>query len=356
MLFELLQTALHQRTANPALFENCSEKEWEACRKLAVLHGVMALAWDGVLTLPNTLMPPKNIKILWGIAVEKYEKRYRYYCEAAQSLSDLFASHGIATLILKGVGLSACYPIPSHREGGDIDIYTYSADTSRMSHEEANALANQLIRDQGIEVNYENKKHSKFYYRNIPIENHSTFLEVGLFQLAEKMEPILHRQMKVSTVQLLDGQYTLQVPSPEFNLIFVAFHALQHCANELSLHHLCDWACLIDQHGLDSLLTVGQPDFIESVKALTGCTNQLLGTKVDIPVNTLTDTLLYEIFRSEFHDVNFPTGKFNILWYKTRKLVHFMHLKKQVLHEPYIRTLSESFANHLLHPKIFFEK
>ncbi|MCS3155123.1 nucleotidyltransferase family protein [Phocaeicola dorei] len=42
---------------------------------------------------------------------------------------------------MKGVGLSTYYPIPSHREGGDIDIFTYSADHSRKSDAEANLLA-----------------------------------------------------------------------------------------------------------------------------------------------------------------------------------------------------------------------
>lgn len=97
----------------------------------------MALAWDGIQTLPACLQPPKALKLNWAMAVENYEKRYRRYCHTIAELSAFYKIHGITTVQLKGVGLSTYYPIPSHREGGDIDIFTYSADHSRKSDAEA---------------------------------------------------------------------------------------------------------------------------------------------------------------------------------------------------------------------------
>ena len=71
---------------------------------------------------------------------------------------------------LKGVGFANNYPIPSHREGGDIDIFTYSADSSGLSDREANSLADKLMRGRGIEVDFSHsQKHSMFYYKGIPI-------------------------------------------------------------------------------------------------------------------------------------------------------------------------------------------
>lgn len=55
---------------------------------------------------------------------------------------------------IKGVGFANNYPIPSHREGGDIDIFTYSADSSGLSDREANSLADKLMRGRGIEVDF----------------------------------------------------------------------------------------------------------------------------------------------------------------------------------------------------------
>lgn len=56
------------------------------------------------------------------------------------------------------MGLSTYYPIPSHREGGDIDIFTYSADHSRKSDAEANRLADRLMEEKGIEVDFEHSE------------------------------------------------------------------------------------------------------------------------------------------------------------------------------------------------------
>lgn len=90
---------------------------------------------------------------------------------------------------MKGVGLSTYYPIPSHREGGDIDIFTYSADHSRKSDAEANRLADRLMEEKGIEVDLEHsEKHSMFYYKGIPIENHKTFINSETYHIAVKMD------------------------------------------------------------------------------------------------------------------------------------------------------------------------
>lgn len=90
------------------------------------------------------------------------------------------------------MGLSTYYPIPSHREGGDIDIFTYSADHSRKSDAEANRLADRLMEEKGIEVDFEHsEKHSMFYYKGIPIENHKTFINSETYRIAVKMDKLL---------------------------------------------------------------------------------------------------------------------------------------------------------------------
>ena len=107
------------------------------------------LPGDGLITLPTELQPPKSLKINWWLAVERCEKRYRYYCRVISDLSTFYATHGITAVQLKGVGFANNYPIPSHREGGDIDIFTYSADSSGLSDREANSLADKLMRGRG---------------------------------------------------------------------------------------------------------------------------------------------------------------------------------------------------------------
>ena len=106
MLFALLRSALNTIPVNSALFADVSLLSWQNCYKLAVEQGVMALAWDGIQTLPTCLQPPKALKLNWAMAVENYEKRYRRYCHTIAELSAFYKTHGITTVQLKGVGLS----------------------------------------------------------------------------------------------------------------------------------------------------------------------------------------------------------------------------------------------------------
>ena len=72
MLFALLRSALNStKPVSEILFTDISPALWQACYKLACTQGVMALAWDGIQTLPACLQPPKALKLNWAMAVEK---------------------------------------------------------------------------------------------------------------------------------------------------------------------------------------------------------------------------------------------------------------------------------------------
>ena len=107
MLFALLRSALNStKPVSEILFTDISPALWQACYRLACTQGVMALAWDGIQTLPACLQPPKALKLNWAMAVENYEKRYLRYCHTIAELSAFYKTHGITTVQLKGVGLS----------------------------------------------------------------------------------------------------------------------------------------------------------------------------------------------------------------------------------------------------------
>mgnify|MGYP001456989311 CR=1 FL=1 len=179
MLFALLKAALNESPAEAELFEEASDEEWLACYQLAVKQGVMALAWDGLCTLPPDLHPERPLRLTWGLGVSAQEERYHRYARTASELTEFYAKSGIRTVLLKGVGFAACYPIPAHREGGDIDIFTYSDGTWSWSDAQANNFADLLMEAQGIKVDRKHSvKHSMFPYQDIPVENHKRFVNV----------------------------------------------------------------------------------------------------------------------------------------------------------------------------------
>ena len=334
MLLALLRASLHELEPEQNFFQGVSPDDWKKCYKLSARHGVMALAWDSVMKLPKDLQPPRPVKLPWASAVEAYGQKYNRYCTMVDEVSRFYAAHGIRTVQLKGVGFSTLYPVPSHREGGDIDIYTYSADPSRMSDKEANDLANELMKEQGIKVDVEHsEKHSNFYYKGIPFENHRTLLDVEWYAVAPRIERILHSIMRPEPVKLAVGE--VLVPSAAFNSLFIAFHALQHLGGGLALHHLCDWAIILRRYGLQIPEAIKDKKLLTGIAALTRLCNQYLGTSQSVEGGEeLAEVMMGEILQPKFAKELPTRNRIGILVYKYRRMRHVYQLQNQVLYEP----------------------
>ncbi len=303
MLFALLRAAIHQREVELDCFRNATEKDWRECYSIAVRQGVAALAWTGIESLPAELAPPLNVKLSWAIFENEQKEKYRKHCLAAAEMSKLLAEHGIATVVLKGVGLSRLYPVPEHREGSDIDIYTYSADRSKMTDEQANRLADRIMLKQGaIEGDPQSRKHSNYCFNGLSIENHSMFLHVAECKTTLIADQWLKEHFESETVQILDGECNIQVPSIEFDSVFIPMHAAHHYGQGLSLKHLCDWAILLKHSGMK--LPVGMDDkyFKRSINVLTHLCNQYLGLTIPIAEDKkLAEEIIQEILHPPYY-------------------------------------------------------
>lgn len=164
-----LLLALLRPTITPSILQpnilNLSEEDWTRLFTLAAQHGVTALLFDTILRLPEQQQPSRALKIRWALSSEAIEKRHAQQTRAAHELTTLFASHGVRTILLKGLGLSIYYPRPEHRECGDIDLWLDDCDKG-----------NRLIEELGIKINYDSEKHAVFHYKGVMVENHSHLL------------------------------------------------------------------------------------------------------------------------------------------------------------------------------------
>lgn len=254
------------------------------------------------------------------------------------------------------MGLSTYYPIPSHREGGDIDIFTYSADHSRKSDAEANRLADRLMEEKGIEVDLEHsEKHSMFYYKGIPIENHKTFINSETYHIAVKMDKLLQELLQPVSAEL-DGKYPIFIPSSTFNTVFLAFHAAQHYARGLALHHLCDWACLLNRYGLHIPEEVTDIRFRNMMLAMTHLCNDYLGTSVPVYGGEgLAEEILREIIRPPYTKFVPAKNKWSILVYKTKRMLHTHRACNSVLRISLCKWVGNSILLHLRSPYTIFQ-
>lgn len=333
MLLALLRASLHQRETETVYFQQATEEDWLKCYRLAVHQGVSSLAWGGIERLPKNYNPPLNIKLSWALNENKQLEKYRKHCLAADEITQFFAQHNIATVILKGVGLSRFYPVPAHREDGDIDIYTYSADKTLMTDEEANRLADELILKQGAIMSKAlSKKHSKFCLNGITFENHRMFLHEAECQTIVKAEQWLQKHRDTQFVELLDGECQIEVPSVTFDSVFIALHAAQHYGMGLSLRHLCDWALLLQQKGMNMPSELDDKYFKLTFTTLTQLCNQYLGFAIPIKGESqLANKMMQEILYPPYYGKKPTKGFIKKQWFQLQNRIHIFKLKHHLL-------------------------
>lgn len=230
-----LLLALLRPTITPSILQpnilNLSEEDWTRLFTLAAQHGVTALLFDTILRLPEQQQPSRALKIRWALSSEAIEKRHAQQTRAAHELTTLFASHGVRTILLKGLGLSIYYPRPEHRECGDIDLWLDNCDKG-----------NRLIEELGIKINYDSEKHAVFHYKGVMVENHSHLLMPSHRRTERAIDDFLVGEAENSRLAPA-GYYT---PSPMFNALYLLRHMARHFGTEgINLRHLLDWGLFL---------------------------------------------------------------------------------------------------------------
>ena len=331
MLLALLRAALFHHETEVKFFQYATTNDWKQCYLLAIKQGVVALAWRGILQLPANYYPPLELKISWGLTEKKQCQKFRKHCQAVHELTQLCTRHGIATVVLKGIGLSRLYPVAAYRKLGDIDIYTYSVDKSRMTNEEANRMVDKLMTAKGISVSrFSQGKDSHFLYHRIPVENHWAFFDTRRFPVAKEVELWLEKHMISEPVDSIEGIDRIYVPSIDFDTVYLSYHAAIHAGMGLSLHHLCDWVVLLQQRGELPAEMMGKSFFYPAI-VLTSLCNKYLGTDVTVGGVKYTDEIMRKILRPPYQ-VKIPyTNPILSCVYKARRTLHNLVMMRKIL-------------------------
>ncbi len=233
-LFALLRLALWRRDEDTGIFEGITGAEWSEIYAVARMQGVLAIAFDGAMMLPERMQPDLDNKIQWGYNVGYIEKIYARQIDTASKVVELFADAGIGTMIMKGISVARYYPVPSHRQFGDIDVYLMGD----------YAKGNEIIAAKGIPIKKEYFVHSEFRINGVNIENHEIFVNADVNKTGAYVQRELSRLVAdVRPLPTIKGAY---VPSPEFDALFLTRHATWHYAREgIRLRDLCDWALFL---------------------------------------------------------------------------------------------------------------
>lgn len=316
----LLRAALLGRMDDPESFAGCDAALWRGVYDLASGQGVLALVWDAVRMLPESLRPPRELCLQWAVNVERIEKRCRRQEAAVARLAAFYRDHGMPMMVLKGYGLSRLYPVPEHRPCGDIDIWLFG-----RQPEADRLVAGEL----GIPVDTHKEHHTTFRFGDIPVENHYDFVNTQTHASNAGIERLLKGYAEKPGVAISVNGVPVYLPSVAFNALFLVRHAGVHfAAARIGLRHIADWYVFVARCHAEIdwpalYAAARQARMTEFLNCLNALCIDFLGLDAGLFPRFAHDAeleyrVLNEILTPEFSQ-NPPSGLPGIVWFKTRR-------------------------------------
>ena len=234
----LLQQGLWGRKAD-ATMPPLTPQEWEKIYQFSRKQAVQGIVYDGVNMLDSALQPPMALMIRWTVEIDSIERANKKQADVICKLYNLFTQeNSLPFILLKGQANGACYPTPTHRVCGDIDLYFY--DKSEMAH--------RIVESRGIYVEREHYRqgsnNANYTFEGVPIDHRIRFMTLH--------NPFTRKRLKMMQgTRLLDGQQgalqikDISVPtlSPGTNHVMQIAHILKHLLTEgVGLRQCCDLA------------------------------------------------------------------------------------------------------------------
>lgn len=183
-----------------------------------------------------------KIKILSATCVS--ENVFLLHSRVLGILSKVFDKAKISYIVMKGMSCGKYYPVPNHRQCGDIDIYPGDA------FEESN----KALEKAGIHVEPHYYRHTASVIQGVTIENHRILCDLrGPKKQTHSFESLLKTlaQDSVKNGELYGKDYPqAHFPSADFNAHFLPWHVSAHFEFErVTLRHLLDWALFLYHDG-----------------------------------------------------------------------------------------------------------
>jgi len=249
--FQLVRLALGHEKADSFI----EPSDWEELIALCKRQGLSALCTDGLQKLysDNTgfhcgLDAQKKLRMEWFSDTVNCETEYVKHSRVIAKLAEFYSAHGLEMMVLKGYGLSLNYPVPQHRESGDIDIFLLGDPVDGVpAWKQGDQAAEKEL---GIKVDNSHHHHSVFRYKGRSIENHFDFINVYGHKSSAEIEKILKEEALAARNHIeIDGRSVL-LPPDNLNAIFLAKHCALHFASEeLKMRQVIDWATFVEKRG-----------------------------------------------------------------------------------------------------------
>lgn len=232
---------------------------WMEVIDIATKQGVLGLCFDAIEILPAEKRPDLDSLMEWLGQVSYMEDVYDEYKKSIEHLAELYRDINVKMMVLKGYGLSLCWPKPIHRPIGDLDTYNFGL----------HAYADKMIQKKcGVKIDNNHHKHSVFSFESITVENHYSFLNIHGHRSTAEIERILMDDVKQNYVAD-KGISNVYFPSVNFNSLYLLRHCGEHFASvDMNLRQVLDWAFFVRSNKVDWEWLLGKLDRVGMKKYL----------------------------------------------------------------------------------------
>lgn len=250
--FELLQLSIGRREA---LSGTPNLEDWKLMFRKAHEQALIGVFTDAVCSIPEEMRPSRKplIKLRYesSIIADANRRLFAKCCDMTQML----ASDGFSSCVLKGQGIALLYPNPLLRQSGDIDvwakplntpesvsiedyIYNYAQGKGKITDAVYHHVSIMIAKD-NLEIHFRpsymfspvrNRRLQEWFKAQWPMmQQHSVTVDSSLFE-GERAE----------------GTRSFHCPTPEFNIIYILLHIYRHLFHEgIGLRQLLDYYYVI---------------------------------------------------------------------------------------------------------------
>ncbi len=319
-----------------------SSKQWHDLFHIALSHTVEGLVYQGLITLPDHLLPPRSLIVSWTVRVEQIEQRNDWMDEQVSTQTHFFANHGLHPFLLKGQGVARYYDKPRVRLPGDIDWF--------FNNKQDYNLARKLLSDQGVSIKSVPGFSTYAIWNNTEVELHRRMIDIhNPFKL--KYTKSLYKSEALISQSVRHHGVCWNLPSALLMHVSVTVHILKHLlAYGIGLRQLCDAArvCYSLKEELDSSklsFVYQQFGMLKFVNVLHGLLVEYLGLPEDrVPIpyskHSFAETMMQDVWEAgNFGFSADATGTSD----GSRKVVDLRIWKNMVKYLPFARMEASSF-------------
>ena len=214
LLYQLLRLALRCPSPQAELriqIHSLSEKSWYRLFSISREQAVSALVFDAIGLLGCEESIPDSLAMRWMLEVQSIQDRACTVNRLAHELCASLETSGVHPILFNGPAVASCYPQPTLRTSGDIDLYFSPQEFKKARLFLASHLAPETTAPDG-----------SFHYRlqDIDVDLHTRYYD---FPCNEKLLP--------------------PVPSAPATLLMLSSHILKHALGPgVGLRQVCDLA------------------------------------------------------------------------------------------------------------------